>query len=56
MTEPGKQPQQGERNRDELDLDLGKETIEDLDVNEKDADVVKGGVMGKTGTTPPPTL
>jgi hypothetical protein len=38
---------------DELDLD--KQTIQDLDVNEPDADAVAGGVVGKTGTKPPTT-
>lgn len=57
MTEPGKQPPKGERNRDELDLD--KETIEDLDVNETDADGVKGGNSVEcwpTGDRPPTTV
>lgn len=64
MTEPGTQPPQGERNRDELELD--KQTIEDLDVSQQDADQVKGGGVGqsdagvtacpRTGTKPPTTV
>lgn len=38
---------------DELDLD--KQTIQDLDVTESDADAVVGGDVGKTGDTKPPT-
>lgn len=56
MTEPGKQPPQGERDRDELELD--KQTIQDLDVNEQDANQVKGGVSAgcwPTGNKPPTT-
>jgi hypothetical protein len=59
MTEPGKQPPRGERNRDELRLD--KETIQDLDVQEQDADRVKGGASAAcddpaTRTKPPTTV
>lgn len=48
MTEPGKQAPKGERERDELDLD--KEAIQDLDVTEQEAHLVKGG------DAPPPTV
>jgi hypothetical protein len=38
--------------RDELDLELGKETITDLDVNAETADDVRGGLsVGGTNAT-----
>jgi hypothetical protein len=57
MTDPpGKQPGSAEREHDELELD--KQTLQDLDVHEQDADQVKGGnsaVCFDTTDTKPPT-
>jgi hypothetical protein len=58
MIEPGTQPPQGEQQHDELELD--KQTIKDLDVNEREADLVKGGMSAgcedTTDTKPPTTV
>jgi hypothetical protein len=57
MTEPGKQSSKGEHERDDLELD--KQAIKDLDVNEQDADLVKGGNSAECMGTPiakPPTI
>jgi hypothetical protein len=56
MTEPGKQPPKGEREHD--DLDLEKQSIKDLDVDEQDAEQVKGGNSAECfwTETKPPTI
>ena len=54
MTEsPGEQSAAGQPNRDELDLD--KQAIKDLDIDEKDAEMVKGGAEHLTAGVKPPT-